>query len=133
GVTVAHVEGLHALPLGMKRMMHSDRLSGSQLGQGGTAAVSLRGVEERSVALELDELDLAGRLGQGLEQPPDYLLGMGQTQPVQPHESGVAADIADEEERLSRPATHGCLRLRSSAARDVTPTTSSLAHPNPLV
>ncbi|MFL6007844.1 MAG: hypothetical protein ACJ744_16525 [Gaiellaceae bacterium] len=56
-------------------------------------------VEERGVALDLDELELGGRVHDRLEQAAGDVLGVSEIHPVQPHEPCVATDVCEDEQR----------------------------------
>jgi hypothetical protein len=75
------------------------------VGHGREGALLLERGEEGSVALDLDELEFGRGFDCGLEQAARNSLGVGQAEPVEPHELRVAPDVGNQQESLPR---HGC-------------------------
>src|SRR3954468_21364380 len=85
-------------PLHVESAVHGD----NGLGDGGEPRVAIQRVglarEERRVAFDLDQVEVAGRIDHLLEQAPRRCLRVPEEGAVELHVLGVAADVSDQEE-----------------------------------
>jgi hypothetical protein len=90
------------LPLDVEGAVHRDGSLGRRSKRGVAVQRASLTREERRVALDLDQVKVAGGIDHLVEQPGRGCLGVGKGHPMRAHVLGVAAHISDQEERTPR-------------------------------
>ncbi|HMG28652.1 MAG TPA: hypothetical protein VK585_00850 [Jiangellaceae bacterium] len=105
GTTIAGAQvQLDQTPLGVEGPVHGHGSLGGFGDRCGAIQRSSLAEEERGVAFDLDQVEVAGGIDHPLEQTCGCCLGVSEAQAgaVEAHVFGVAADVGDQEKRAAR-------------------------------
>jgi hypothetical protein len=81
-LAAAGVQRIDVVLAGVKSPMHRHHLIDGRLNRRGFMILRRPRIEERGVALHLEQGKVRGSVDHGLEQPGHHVLGMGQARPM---------------------------------------------------